>query len=372
MGFSVEPDAVAALGKQSERLSDDAVQGKSYVVTNTDINLTGEGLINLISGGHHQVQDQVEEYLKTLADPAASSTAEALATAAKYYRATDNANAKKLDATFPSSDVGAAKQGVEEVVAEAGAFQDVAKPASHYKPPKDYNEEMPYQPHWSDLASPTSLLRDAIWTVTGAAASLGICDRAYDPFEVILKPLVGDWAGMRACADVFRNVGAATADMTTNTRWSAQGIGEVWQGNAADSCQAHLYVLAKALDSAKKPLDAIAQEYEGAAVGAQEFSSSIGVILSDISDAAIAAAASAAVAGLAGSTGVGLPIALIIGAFTLTRIYKVVRGIMRILDLIARIRAAIDLFESAAGDFGKVDANSPLPKLPGNSMTLPS
>lgn len=70
--------------------------------------------------------------------------------------------------------------------------------------------------------------------------------------------------------------------------------------------------------------------------------------------------ASAAVTGLAGSTGVVLPLALIIGAFTLTRIYKVVNGVMSILDLIARLRAAIDLFEGTAGDFGKVDAISPL------------
>ncbi len=68
----------------------------------------------------------------------------------------------------------------------------------------------------------------------------------------------------------------------------------------------------------------------------------------------------------------GLPIALVVGAFTLTRIYKVVRGVMRMLDLVARVRATVDAYNGAAGDFGKVDATSPLPKLPANSMTVPS
>ncbi|MFC6865527.1 hypothetical protein [Haloechinothrix salitolerans] len=371
MGFSVEPDAVAGLSKQFDRLAEHATQGRSYVANHTDLDLTGEGLINLIAGGHQQVQDQVEQFLKSLADPTATSTAGALDAAAKYYRATDDANARELDATYPCVDVGAAKVGTERVEANVGAFQEVADPTARYQPPQDYNEEMPYEPHWSDLASPTSLVRDAIWNVTGAAASLGICDRAYDPFEVFLKPVVGDWAGMRGCADVFRNVSAAVTEMADNTRWYAQSLPGAWTGNAADSCQVHLFVLAKSLESARQPLEDIAKEYEGAAVGAQKLSSSIGVLLSDIADAALAAAASAAVSG-AGATGVGLPIALVIGAFTLTRIYKVVRGVMQLLDLIARIRATVDAFRGAAGDFGKVDATTPLPKLPANSMTLPS
>lgn len=373
MGFSVESDAVAALGKQVERLSEDALQGKSYVVEHTDINLTGEGLVNLIAGGHRQVQDQVENFLQKLADPTASSTAEALEVAARQYRSTDNANSAELDATYPSHDVAKARRGVEEVVAQVGVFEDVADPASRYKPPQDYNDDgdYAYEPDWWDLASPSSLVRDAIWKVTDAATALGICDRAYDPYEVVLKPVVGDWAGMRACADVFRNMGAATEDMATDIRWSAQSINKAWTGNAADSCQVHLLALASSLESAKKPLNDIAQEYQAASEGAVALRRAVGTLLSDISDAALTAAASAAVAGASGTTGVGLPIALVVGAFTLTRVYKVVNGLLNLLDLIGRIAAVVDTVNGAGNDFGKVDATNPLPALPGNSMTVP-
>lgn len=371
MGFSVVPSDVSALGKQQERLQDDAVKGKSYVTNNTDLGLTGEGLINLVTGGHRNVQSEVENFLAKLADPTASNTAQALAAAARYYRSTDDDQAAAMDRTYPGVDVGAAKRGGREVTAEVGAFADITDPEEHYQPPKDYNGEFPYEPNWKDIISPGSLLRDAIWKVTEAATALGICDRPYDPFEVVLKPLCGDWAGLRACADVYRNVGAATTAMATNIRWSVQGLEESWTGNAADSATVHLLTLAKALESAKGPLESIAKEYESAANGANEFSASIGVLLADITDAAISAAASSAVAGLAGSTGVGLPVALVVGAFTLTRIYKVVKGIKDIIDLLVRLEAALKTFDAAGNDFGKVDQQNPLPKLPGGTPTVP-
>ena len=201
--------------------------------------------------------------------------------------------------------------------------------------------------------------------------ALGVCDRAYDPFEVVLKPLCGDWAGLRACADVYRNVGIAATEMATNIRWATQNAEEAWQGNAANHAMVHLLSLAKGLEAAKPPLEEIAEEYESAAKGANEFSASIGVLLSDLGDAAITAAASAGIAGLAGSTGVGVPIALVIGAFTLTRIYKVVKGIRDIIDLLVRLEAALKAFNSAGNDMGRVDEQSPLPALQGGTPTLP-
>lgn len=371
MGFSVEPSAVAALAEQQERLQEDANKGKSYVAQRTDLDWSGEGLINLVAGGHRSVQQQVEDFLGKLADPTSASTAEAFSQAAKYYRSTESSEAERVDRTYPESNVGAAKHGDDTVKANVGAFKDVTDPAEQYKPPKDYNGEFPYEPNWKDLISPASLLRDAIYKVTEAATSLGICDRAYDPFEVVLKPVCGDWAGLRACADVYRNVGSAATEMATNVRWSAQNLEERWTGNAADSAEVHLLNLAKALDGAKGPLEKIAKEYESAANGAHDFSASIGVLLSDLADAAITAAASTGITALAGSTGVGLPIALVVGAFTLTRVYKVVKGIKDIVDLLVRFEAAMKTFDSAGNDFGKVDEQSPLPKLPGGAPTVP-
>ena len=225
---------------------------------------------------------------------------------------------------------------------------------------------------WFDMVSPGALLRDAIWTVTGAAASLGICDRAYDPYEVILKPVIGDWASVRGCADVFRNLADGLGDMGTNTLWASQCTETAWTGQASSGCVAHLVSVAKGLSQAQQPLRDIAREYQGAADSMNELRNTIAALLNDIADAAIMAAASAGVAGLAGSTGVGLPIALIIGAFTLTRIYKVVNAIFTVIDLYARYDAATYAVKSAQDSFGKIDSGSPLPTLPQLVPPLPA
>lgn len=48
---------------------------------------------------------------------------------------------------------------------------------------------------------------------TVLATELGVCDRPYDPYEAIVTPLTGDWAGVRGCADVFHNSGMALTEM---------------------------------------------------------------------------------------------------------------------------------------------------------------
>ncbi|SNR52715.1 hypothetical protein SAMN06265360_108190 [Haloechinothrix alba] len=108
MGFSVEPDAVASLSKQ------------------------------------------VEDFLGRLAAPTAAPTPEALIDAARYYRPTDNASAERLDATYPEHDVTEARRGVEDVTALAGTFEDVADPTGNYQAPKDYHDEFPHEPAWTD------------------------------------------------------------------------------------------------------------------------------------------------------------------------------------------------------------------------------
>lgn len=354
-----------------DRIQQDSRAGRTYLDNETDINWTGEGIINILSGGHRNVQDRIRAFLGTVDTGVAGPTAEAVRASIDHYRNTDRGNAEALDRTYPPVNLPEAKQGTVPMLPEVAHFADTAKPQERLAAPPDHHAAYPHNPMWYDIVSPGALLRDAIWTVTGAAASLGICDRAYDPYEVILKPLIGDWAGVRGCADVFRNLADALGDMGVNALWGSQSAEAVWSGQAASGCVAHLIAVSKGLVNAQQPLRDIAQEYESAANSMNEFRNTIAALLNDIADAAIMAAASAGVAGLAGSTGVGLPIALIIGAFTLTRIYKVVNGIFAIIDTIARLDALAYATSSAQNSFGQIDSGSPLPTLPGSVPPLP-
>jgi len=372
VSFSVDTVALAGLPALLDRLAEDARSGAAHLDAETDINWTGEGLINILSGGHRNVQDQVRTFLQTVDTGVASPTAAAARASLAYYSDTDHANAEALDRTYPPVAGDDVRQGTVPMQPGVAPFQDTAEPQSRFKPPPDYNGAYPHEPRWFDMVSPGALLRDAIWTVTGAAASLGICDRAYDPYEVILKPVIGDWASVRGCADVFRNLADGLGDMGTNTLWASQCTETAWTGQASSGCVAHLVSVAKGLSQAQQPLRDIAREYEGAADSMNELRNTIAALLNDIADAAIMAAASAGVAGLAGSTGVGLPVALIIGAFTLTRIYKVVNAIFTVIDLYARYDAATYAVKSAQDSFGKIDSGSPLPTLPQLVPPLPA
>lgn len=318
------------------------------------------------------------DFFTTLNNPVSANGAEAFESAAAYYEATDEEAARKLDKTFPTAEeldpylLLGAPQTAPQITASVAKFLDVHEPADQLREPPDYNADYPYEPSWKDLISPTSVLRDAIWKVTDVASKVGICDRAYDPFELVLKPVCGDWAGLRRCGQVYRNASWAVDDMATNVFWARQNLPQVWEGNASEVAAYHLYNLGTSLLAAKPKLEAIAQEYIDCADGAKEFSTSIGVLLADIGDAAIAAAASAGLATLAGSTGIGLPITLIVGAFTMTRVYKVVNGIIDVIDLVVRIEATVDTFNSAGNDFGRVDADQSLPALVPSGPDLPA
>ena len=181
-------------------------------------------------------------------------------------------------------------------------ISDISGPTASLSSVQDFNETMPYAetmpcaPAWYDLASHTSLLRDAIWAVTGLGAMLGLCDRAYDIYEVALKPLVGDWAGMAATGHALKQIANAGIDLDVNIGWGAEGTVEIWSDHAADNAVAHLNLLRKSLFEANTLFLRIGQEYQACAEAVYAMASVVGVLLCDVTDAAIAAAAGAACA----------------------------------------------------------------------------
>jgi hypothetical protein len=115
-----------------------------------------------------------------------------------------------------------------------GSFQDVAEPRDHLVESKDYRAELDGTPDWWDTFSPMVQIGNAIEIVTGVAAWMGLLPHAIDPQAEIVKPWVGDWAGIRRAADVLRDVGHSLSRVNTNVKWGSQGSEQVWQGNAGD------------------------------------------------------------------------------------------------------------------------------------------
>ena len=371
MTFSVDPIALKGLSDLLDRAHDDADAARRYSWDESDLELTGEGLIYLLTGGHLEVRRGVMVWLGEVRDRAIGHTAVAVRDAVSHYQGADRASAERVDRTIPGADVAGARDDLPPAtpvmgpVAPSMVFTEQVEPQNALRELPDYNDELPYVPTFPDLASPFALLRTAIYRVTDLASRIGIGDRAYDIAEVVLKPLVGDWAGLRACADVYRHTGEAVEQLGKNLLKAVDVMSLAWQGNAADSCAVHLAHVAKALLDSTSQFNAIAAEYEGAAKGAHELSGTLGNLLNDIGDAALTAAA--------GSTGWGLPVAVLLGGVALTKVYRVVHGIAEILKEVSRMQLYVSGINATIEGLGRVDSALTLPTVPAlDRSTVPT
>ncbi|GAB1690835.1 hypothetical protein KRM28CT15_26380 [Krasilnikovia sp. M28-CT-15] len=349
---------------------------RAYWDRNAGIAFSGEGIINLLRRSDDQIEGRIETYLGALAGTTMPGVADAVEAAAKHYRSTDLASAEKIDRSMPGVNVTGAGDGDIAVTYDyrnpPDSFGDGAEPSQRLAALPDFNQKMPYEPSWTDLSSPTGLLRDAIWAVTWLGMELGVCDRQYDIFEAVLKPVLGDWAGMKATGVTMTNLSNALIDMHLNLGRAILGINGSWHGNAADAAVANLHLIRRSLFDTSVALRQLGQEYDGAAEGCYDMSSTIGNILSDITDAAISAAAAGAATGGLTASGVGVPLALVLGAFTLTKVYKVCKEVFNIIkiiaDMVSRVNALTSSVDAAAGDFGMINGSfkpaTPLPSAP--------
>ena len=363
MGFDVEPDGLDALHRQLDRGSQDAAAIRGYWEQHAGVDFTGEGLLNIFQSTDDRAESNIGAFLNTLAGTTMPQVSDAVTQAAAYYRSTDQTAAARLDSTMPGT-TEHLTVGLDPIPpgnSTVGTFADEFEPQQALKAQIDYNVEMPYQPSWTDLASPTSLLRDAIWVVTDLGKMLGICDRQYDIFEVVLKPVCGDWAGIKATGVTMSNIADALSDLYDNLGRAMIDLGGCWHGNAADAAFDTLRGICQSLNDASAALWKLGSEYVNTADACYSMSSAIGNLLSDITDAAVIAAATATAGGALAATGVGVPISLVLGAITLTRVWKVVTAIYTIVHIIADMTSRVNAFASTVqatgGNFGILDGS---------------
>ncbi|MEU8387350.1 hypothetical protein [Micromonospora sp. NPDC048843] len=363
MGFAVDVAALRGLPPLFDRLGDDARAGLTYVESNTVLEY-GPGFINRISGKHENAMLAIRDLVEDVAKYTAADTGATLRQSLDYYERTDAAAAERLDQAFR-------RDWALDRSEYAGFYRDTALPAPFADrtdpqqllravPDYDKDDAFQFEPQLWDMASPTSVARDVIWGATWLAAKLGICDRAYDPYESLLKPVAGDWAGVRGCADVFGNLAAALAGMADNVRWGALSSEQHWQGKAATAFQAHLVDSARKLDTAGAPLLALAAEYRRTAEAMFEIGKVLGSLLSDLVDAAMIFTVTASTAVATSETVIG---GVVFGAAALYEGYKMWDIFKEALDLVGRADSLTSAFTAAVGNFGMAATAQELPVL---------
>jgi hypothetical protein len=371
MSFTVDAAGLAGLPEQLDRLQLDAFRGSAFVGDHT--RLAYGGVLNDISAEHENVVHEARGFLDKLGGPVAGNTAEAVRAALTYYVHTDAKAAAALDATYPATTgEHAASLGVDGSTsysssARGARFRDVAAPSEHYLAPPDYDTEFPDQPSALDCVGPASLGRQLIIHGTELAASLGLGHR-WDPYEAVLQPLTGDWSGLRACADVFANAGAAVGDMEMNLRTTAYDVPEVWTGNAADGATGHLLRVADQLGAARQPFADLASAYKTAAQQAHAQFDQLAHQLDDLLDIVLVFIVEAGMAAATSETGVG---ALALGAASAVTGFEIYKVIHLITLLIKQLEAQIHNFDTLLNGSAVVGLHLKLPALDPAHLQLP-
>lgn len=371
MSFTVNAAGLAGLPEQLDRLQLDALRGSAYVGDHAA--LSYGGVLNDIKANHEQIRDEVRGFLDKLDGPVAGNTAEAVRAATTYYVHTDAKAAASLDATYPATtsahaDV-AGNYGATSYSSSAlGArFRDVARPTDNYLPPPDRRDEYPDEPDALVLVSPSGVARQIIIHATELAESLGLGHR-WDPYEEVLKPLTGDWNGLRGCSDVYRSVGGAVGDMAMNLRAMAYDVPEVWTGNAADGLTGYLLSVADQLDGSKQAFADLGTGYENAAERAHEEFKQAGEMLSDLVDLALVFIAEAAGAGATAETVIG---PVVFGAAGAIDAYEIFKAIHTVATAVSMVKVALESLGTTLTNSGVVDIQAKLRALQPAHLQLP-
>ncbi len=361
MTFTVDARGLQGLPAQLDRLSEDASQGRTYVIGNAKISYGG--ILDKISGSHEQAITSAADFFDRVAHPVAQTSAAAVRASIKYYQQSDHHAAARLDATYPTAGEPKAGEG-----AKTGAgFSDVSEPQDRYRAIADYSGEFPLEPRQLITLSMTGFARNLIIEATDLAAKLGF-GHHWDPYEAILKPLTGDWAGLRGCADVFDNAAEALEDMSRNVRNGVLSVPGVWEGNAADSATHHLDEIAEALEAAAQPFKDIGLSFDKASEAAHELFGALADLVSSLVDAVIIFISEATAAVATSETVVG---GLAFGAAAGYEAYEVYELIRGLIECFSTANAIYETLMSGYHVFQQVDGSIKLPELPDDRPTLP-
>ncbi|MFG2135859.1 WXG100 family type VII secretion target [Streptomyces sp. NPDC048650] len=106
MTFQVEPDDLQSFAKQLERASGDATKALEYMKRECSIGTFDKGPVSALASmwgsGHDSVVDYVSSTLEKMHRILEASQRE-MARSAKFYEATDQGEASKMDSTYPGS-----------------------------------------------------------------------------------------------------------------------------------------------------------------------------------------------------------------------------------------------------------------------------
>jgi hypothetical protein len=268
--FSVNTKALVGLPRSLDRRTSDLTAASIYVADYTS--LEPFGLADIL-GEHERAVHTIEAFLDATRFAYPVPDADRLRAVIKSYQTSDLRASQRADAAIAGLPSGLAVTPpltASEYGYGPAIFDDRREPASVLVPPSTHLDDFPYRPSISDALSPTTIVRDGVWELTSLAAKVGLLDRPVDFMQDIVRPFVGDWAGLLRCADVYDNL-ALMVQMSRDCVEDVAGfVPIVWTGNVAGMCSTNLHFFSTDLDNAIQPLTSVARIYRKVATGVRQ------------------------------------------------------------------------------------------------------
>ncbi|WP_310728289.1 type VII secretion target [Streptomyces sp. N2A] len=261
MSFAVEPADLDGCAKLVSRAGDDIDSGIDFMQKNANIEDSFGDLWQTVYGSHQEHLDGAKKCLNGFKRILDASSNE-LNKSAKYYRTTDEEQARNVDATYPRSKPHRSGDA-KGTKGPSSNFADKEDATSHLKAPggddgyvADWAGEFEAHPFEKgfgtllDFASPSATTLEFIKAMTG-----------WDPLGDFVNWSAGDWESFLNCADVWGSLADLSAAISRNIKAGNIELDASWQGNSADAAYAYFDELGDKLLSLEETFNSLKDNY---------------------------------------------------------------------------------------------------------------
>ncbi|MEU6147593.1 hypothetical protein ABZ848_45500 [Streptomyces sp. NPDC047081] len=346
MSFSVEAADLDGYAKLVSRASGDIEAGSEFMQRNATVEDSIGELWQTVIVPHRQHLADAKNCLNGFKRILDASSRE-LSKSAKYYRHTDEDEARKLDAAYPESKAG--RKGDPSETRDASAnFTDKEDATSYLKPPgggdgyvADWVGEFSVHPLEKaagtalDFASPSATVLEFIKLMTG-----------WDPLGTFVNWMSGDWESFLNCADVWGGLAELCGGISRNVKAGNIELDATWQGNAADAAYAYFEELDSKLLILRGVFNSLKDNYLSISRAVYSFAEFYKGVLVEVLDLGLKAMLNFIAGSAAEGTVVGTPAA---AAFFAMAALQIVRVMERWGEAMDAFGTAMEITNAAAG-----------------------
>ncbi|GAA4862779.1 hypothetical protein [Saccharopolyspora cebuensis] len=352
MSFSYEYKGLQQVADFFDQLADDVMDARTWLSDTTDMTF-GPGLLNLVLGGHNDVTETVTDHQKGFSESVLRVAAEEFRAADKLYRSTDDEASKEIDQAWQDADVGTAP----EAVPGAGAgptFMLVTRAKDFTTNFGDFDGEFTNEPKWSFSLSATDYSRKIVYEASQIAVEAGVLSDPVDLYEYLLKPVFGNWVGLRQCAEVYDILSKQYEEYSAKIAEGVAELDSIWTGAAADGAKAWMVRLSHYCTDVAADLSDISKEYKDGSKHCYDLAQAVGPPAIQAVEHAVLTSLAAGYAAGTTATIVGAPAGAVLGAAAVAEAVLFGKAFATAISAVGNLKTAVDAFGPTLGGMGVV------------------